>query len=166
MRIVHCVTDLFYEAVNLKDVWAATGSDHDIRSIYCNKFYTPSGGPAMCDYTVEQTYTKRAKRIFIHPDYPNPLSSKSEDRKTLIMRKYTYDVALLEVDPFVLSDELNILPGCLSESNNHVIGDLLLVAGAFFPLIFGAFDPFGCVHLATFIWSFSSDCFSTICIYS
>ena len=106
----------------------------------------------MCDYTVEHTYTKWVKRIFVHPDYPNPYDFRKDRDKDLEgwgMRMNAFDIAVLEVEPFLLNDELNILPGCLSESKDHAIGDLLLDAGGFFPLNFAlnSFGSFDCVYL-------------------
>lgn len=51
-----------------------------------------------------------------------------------------FDIALLEVQPFTLSEELNILPGCLFDSKDYSYGDQLLAAGRFWFQHF--FQPF------------------------
>lgn len=98
----------------------AAGSDHDLRSIYCNQFFDDSG-IRMCDYTVNHTHTKKVVKTHMHPEYV-PFSE---------FHQFVNDIALLEVQPFTLSEEINILPGCLFEWNDESFKGHLLAAGLF-----------------------------------
>ena len=79
----------------------------------------------MCNYLRNHTYTKKVKKVYVHPKFPGFLYSKmgTEDD--------SYDIALLEIQPFDLSEEINVLPGCLFEWNDLSFDGPLLIAGWF-----------------------------------
>ena len=127
----HCLEFLFFKhnaSSGLAALWVAAGSDHDLRSIYCNKFFDRRG-IRMCDFQANHTHTKKVVKMHMHPKYQFNLKNFDEFRSH-------NDVALLEVQPFDLSEEINILPGCLFESDDNWFDDNLLVAGLFCTLSF------------------------------
>ena len=111
----------------------AAGSDHDLNKIYCSDVVTMYN-LTICKLT-ENKFTKKVLKIHIHPkfEFPNPkknLSSTFSVEEFSFLSR-SFDIALLEVESFDLSDELNILPGCLFESNAHSFEGKLLAAGLF-----------------------------------
>ena len=101
----------------------------------------------MCDPRVAYNHTKKVLKLHLHPKYYS-------DRKSLnavkSLRVPLYDIAILEIQPFTLSDELNILPGCLFESNDNSFGDRLLAAGRFWFATFSN-SSVNCSRLTSYI---------------
>ena len=120
----HCLFGFFYQPAPLSGLWVSAGSDHDLRHIFCNKF-SDQFGLRMCDFKAAHNYTKKVVKLHMHPRY----SPVTPVKYNSWLRENIYDIALLEVQPFTLSEQLNILPGCLFESNDYSFGDRLLAAG-------------------------------------
>ena len=81
-----------------------------------------------CYFDEKSNYTKKIIKIHMHPQFL-PEMYDHKKRSDIVMARN--DLSLIEVQPFTLSEELNILPGCLFESNLLSFGDRLLVAGLF-----------------------------------
>lgn len=69
---------------------------------------------------LSSTYSKKVKKI--HVQIPG-----KANQSTWLDR--SFDIALLEIEPFELNDEINVLPGCLFESAAYSFGRKLLGAG-------------------------------------
>ena len=86
-------------------------------------------GIKLCDLHAKNTFSKRVKKIHVHPKYETEIPWEKTKDSSLQNRKF--DIAILEIEPFELSDEINVLPGCLYESKAHSFGNKLLAAGLF-----------------------------------
>ena len=116
----HCLNYYFNSRVSLSGLWVAAGADHDLQNILCNKF---DDSVLICNEEDESKYTKKVSSIHMHPRF---LFAQNVSSKEYIIN----DIALLQLkSPFELSEEVNILPGCLFESTDRSFDDLLLVAG-------------------------------------
>lgn len=105
----------------------AGGSDHDLNNIYCSQTLQGPNGK-LCDLQAKDNYTKEVKKVHMHPHYTSAIENKTLLEK--LERNMFVDVAILELMmPFDLSDEFNILPGCLFESDEYSFGSKLLGAG-------------------------------------
>ena len=118
-------------------MFVAAGSNHDLNSIYCPQTLEGPDGTKLCNFDAKSDHLRRVKKIHMHPNYTVDGSLSNTTNTTNLeyleywqKRIYT-DLAILEVEPFDLSDELNILPGCLFESEAHSLGSNLLAAGLF-----------------------------------
>ena len=114
----------------------AAGFDHDLINIYCSQIRISPQGEPICNFLVEKNFTKKVIKTHIHPKYeiPKPEQILSDTLEESSLLRTSFDIALLEVEPFHLSDELNILPGCLFESDAHSF-EKLLAAGLFLKLL-------------------------------
>lgn len=127
----HCFKNFYYDsALSLAGLWVAAGSDHDLHSIYCRKITSDSFGIKMCDFRVQDNYTKKVKKVHTHPRYIDKFSIRNETRAKDSEQNNNYDIALLEVEPFELSDEINVLPACPFGSDEQWFGELFF-AGLF-----------------------------------
>lgn len=122
----HCVEPFIEEPVSLL---VAAGSDHDLSHIYCSQTLDGPNGK-LCDLKAKDNYTKGVKKIHLHPHFTSELSLENKTALESWERNAFPDIALLEVEPFDLSDEFNILPGCLFESDEFSFGSKLLGAGS------------------------------------
>ena len=113
-----------------------------MRSIFCKRFIkAPRSGEPVCNFFAPDDYTKKVMRIHFHPGVPNlRLMNAIEAAKAIanmtladimkyVAREAMHDLVLLDIEPFTLSEELNILPACLMESDDRSFGDRLLGAG-------------------------------------
>lgn len=140
----HCFAgNAFNPYVSLGRFWVGAGSDHNLRSIFCTHFFEhPISGERLCDFLAADNYTKKVVRVHMHPNFPVNVFAVKPEKPKMNKTKFDrskfwndtartgmHDVALLEVEPFTLSEELNVLPGCLFESNDRSFGDRLLAAG-------------------------------------
>ena len=108
----------------------AAGKDHDLNGLFCkidpnSKFVMDT---LMCYFDERSNYTRKIVMIHMHPQFR---LDRYDDKKRSWIARAATDLSLIEVQPFTLSEELNILPGCLFESNLRSFGDRLLAAGLF-----------------------------------
>lgn len=115
----------------------AAGSDHDLSSIFCNQFANDSG-MQRCDLEINHTHTKKVVKIHMNPKYliesfemPWIRELDRNEQRKFAMKIVMNDIALIQVQPFDLSEKINVLPGCLFESNDQSFGGHLLAAGWF-----------------------------------
>ena len=125
----HCVEQLFSEEID--SLFVAAGSDHDLNSIYCPQTLEGPDGTKLCNFDAKGNHLRKVKKIHMHPNYTAIPFLSNTTNLELWQKKISNDIAILEVEPFDLSDELNILPGCLFESEAHSLGSNLLAAGLF-----------------------------------
>ena len=129
---------MFYSRCFLKKV--AAGKDHDLKGLFCK--IDPDSrliySTLICSFREKSNFTKKVVKIHIHPQYV----SEYDDKKISGIARSVTDLSLIEVEPFTLSEELNILPGCLFESNLRSFGDRLLAAGLFCFQILGFINRF------------------------
>ena len=122
----------------------AAGRDHDLINIYCNDIFELPGNSTnkpvkVCNPLTIKKYTKMVVKVHVHPKYDitaRPVAEQTKEPDPIVKSfvKSSFDIALVEIEPFELSSELNILPGCLLESNVYSFGSKLLAAGPFHDL--------------------------------
>ena len=110
----------------------SAGSDHDLKNIYCSQLTKNQENKTVCNFRVKNAFTKQVQKIHIHPKFQFKfLTAGPSNTSEASLANDAFDIALVEIDPFDLSDESNILPGCLYESNAYDFGEQLLAAGLF-----------------------------------
>lgn len=109
-------------------LFVGSGSNHDLYSLYCPQIREGPDGIKICNLDAKNHHKRRVTKIHMHPDYID-LPLKDETSVEFWEKNIFPDIAILELEPFDLSDELNILPGCLFESESHSFGGNLLAAG-------------------------------------
>lgn len=125
----HCFDTFFFAPMSHPyGFLVAAGSNHDLNNIYCNEVLEVLGAK-MCNFIGQRNHTKKVKKIHIHPKYDSSVNRRELNASNLW--KASFDAAILEIEPFELNDEINVLPGCLYESKSYSFGNKLLGAGSF-----------------------------------